>query len=516
MDQIQSENNKRIAKNTILLYLRMILVMAVSLYTSRVVLNTLGVNDYGIQNVVGGFVSMFSMISGSIGTAIVRFLTYDLGKGDKNKLAVTFSTSVNIQLITILFLLFLAEIIGVWFLNSKMNIPSDRIYAANWVFQMSLASFCVGLINTPYSSLIVAYERMNIFAYFSIVDVILKLTVAYLLVIAPFDKLIFYSSLLLCVSIISCLLYVFYCNRSFIESRYRMIVNRRVMIEMGKFTGWNYIGACTSILRTQGINIILNMFFGVAINAARGIATQVEMAVTQCIQNLSYAISPQITKSYARKDFSYLYNLICYGAKYTYFLVLIIVIPIIFETHIILELWLKNVPSYTVVFTRLSLIILLDDCICNTLTDALTATGDIKKLHIMVGCVVLPVIPLSYVLFLYEYPPYSCYILCIIALVVKYMFELVFVKEKIGLSLSRYSSITIYRVIPVTILAIAYPLFIMYLMDESVFRFVLLTITSLLWSLLVVLFVGLSKIERNIIKMKISCLLKTRFHYSNV
>ena len=388
-----------------------------------------------------------------------------------------------------------------------MIIPHERIIASNWVFQLSLASFCVGLVGVPYNSLLIAREKMDVFAYFSICDVLLKLFIVYLLTISPFDKLIYYSILLFSVAVLVQFFYGFYCYRYYPESRYRFVLDNRILIEMGKFTGWNYIGAGTFILRTHGLNILMNLFFGVTINAARGIASQVETAVNQCIRNFSRALSPQITKSYARKDYDYMYSLICYGAKYTFFLVLVIIIPLLFETPLILELWLKIVPESTVIFTRLTLLLLLDNCICNTLTDALLASGDIKKLHIMVGCVVTPVIPISYLLFSLGAPPYSCYILCIAALIIKFCFEISYAREIIGLPISLYFSKVLMRVIPVLITLPILPFGIYLIMEQSVVRLIILIITSVLWSGIILFYIGLEKKEKMFVIQRVKTIL---------
>lgn len=495
----QSEERKRIVKNTFLLYVRMIVVMAVSFYTSRVVLNTLGVENYGIHNVVGGLVSMFSMISGSIGTSITRFLTYDLGKGDINKLSTTFSTSINIQIIFAVIILIIAEFVGVWFLNYKMNIPGTRMYAANWVFQFSLGSFCLGLISVPYYSLIVAYEKMGAFALFNILEAVFKLIIVLLITLSPFDKLIFYSFLLFCVSLLIRILYGAYCKYHYPEITYHLICDKHTLKEMGKFTGWNYIGACAFILRNQGINLLLNLFFGVTVNAARGIASQIEAVVTQCAQNLALAFSPQITKSYAQGNKSYLQDLICFGAKYTFFMSLIIIIPLLYETPVVLKLWLKNVPEYAVIFTRYTLLLFLSDCMSNTLTDAILASGDIKKLQIMAGCVVLPVIPLTYLLFLYGYPPDVCYIPCIISLLFKFIFEIYYVRDVACLPISRFFVLVLSRVIPTSLVILFVPSIIVLFFNESITRFVVLTIISIIWSLFSIYLIGLTRKERTYI-----------------
>ena len=305
-----SANNKRIAKNTLLLYVRTLFVMLVTLYTSRVVLNTLGVSDYGIYNVVGGVVAMFSVISVSLSSSISRFITYELGHGDFDKLKRIFSTSINIQVGISLVILVLAEVFGVWFLNTKMNIPAERMTAANWVLQCSLLSFIIGLISVPYNACIIAHERMSAFAYISILEVVLKLAVVYMLLVSPYDKLATYAVLLVVVALIVRLTYGQYCKRHFEESRYRFVHDKSLIKEMTGFAGWSFFGNGAYMLNTQGVDMLINIFFGVTFNAARGVATQVQNAVMQFVNNFTVAVNPQITKSYASGEREYMYKLV--------------------------------------------------------------------------------------------------------------------------------------------------------------------------------------------------------------
>ncbi len=491
-----SSNNKRIAKNTIFLYFRMMLMMVVSLYTSRVVLNTLGITDYGIHNVVGGFVSMFSLISGSMNTTISRYLTFELGRGDFERLKVVFSTSVNIQIGISLVIVLLAEIVGLWFLNYKMVIPADRMIAANWVFQCSLLSFCINIISVPYNAVIIAYEKMDSYAYFGILEVLLKLLIVFLLLFSSWDKLIYYSILLLAVSLFMRILYGWYCNKYFKECKYFLVFEKSVLKEMGSFAGWNYLGAIAAILRTQGLNVLLNLFFGVTVNAARGVATQVEAAVTQFVGNFTMALNPQITKSFAKDDREYMHKLVCYGAKYSYFMMLILIIPLIIEAPVILKLWLKIVPVYTVIFLRITLIVILLDTLSDTLTMSMQASGNIKLYQIVVGSIEISIFPISYFLFEMGMPPFSCYIVCAVAMVVKLIVKLPILHKSIGLMPSYFVSIVILRVIPVSILLFSIPLLIANYVDDSIIRFITVTVVSVLWSVPVIFYVGLSITER--------------------
>ena len=306
----KSANNKRIAKNTLLLYGRQLFVMVVTLYVSRVVLSSLGVEDYGIYNVIGGLITMFIMVSGSLSSAISRFITFELGKNDLKKMNTVFSTSINIQICIAIIVVLLCETLGVWFLNSQMNIPEGRIFAANWVLQLSLLIFVLNLISIPYNASMIAHEDMNAIAVISIIDVLLKLVVALLIIGSPFDKLVFYMFLLTVEAFVIRIIYGFYCNRKYVECTYHFVYDRNLLKEMFKFAGWNFFGVGAYTLNTQGVNILMNLFFGVTVNAARGVATQVNSAISQFVYSFTTAINPQITKSYAVGDYPYMLSLI--------------------------------------------------------------------------------------------------------------------------------------------------------------------------------------------------------------
>lgn len=313
----QLNNNKRIAKNTLFLYLRMFLMMAISLFTSRVILSTLGVSDYGIYNVVGGVVAMFGILSGSITNSITRFLTFELGKKDNEQLQKVFSTSLNVMFVLSFIILVIGEIVGIWFLNYKMNIPEGRMDAANWAFQCSLATFIIGLISIPYNSTIVAHEKMSVFAYISIFEVLMKLLIVYSLYVSPFDKLKSYAVLLMILMVMLRFIYGIYCNRNFQEAKYHFVHDKQLLKQMTSFAGWNFFGQGAYMLNNQGVNIVINLFFGVTVNAARGIATQVNTAVNQFVNNFMMALNPQITKTYAAGNLEDMHKLVFRGAKFS-------------------------------------------------------------------------------------------------------------------------------------------------------------------------------------------------------
>lgn len=500
-------NSGRIAENTILLYMRTLLVLVVSLFTSRIVLNQLGVNDYGIYNVVGGIVAMFSLLSGSLSSAISRFITFELGKRNNDNLKGVFRTSVTIQAGMSVIVFILLESIGVWFLNEKMNIAPDRIYAANWVLQCSILAFIMGLISVPYNAVIIAHEHMSAFAYISIVETLLKLGIVYLLSVSLADKLISYAILLVIVSIIIRLIYGIYCNIYFEECRkFKFGHDFSFLKQMGSFAGWNFLGAGSYLLMTQGVNILMNLFFNVSVNAARGIATQVDNAVMGFVTSFTTAINPQITKSYASGDKGYMFQLICYGAKYSFFLVLIFAVPILFETENILKLWLKIVPGLSADFLRMTLSISLFSVLSNTLVTSMLATGDIKKYQIVVGGTGMLVFPLVYVCYKLGMPAITSYFIQFGIFVVQLCYRLILLRRMIGLSISFFALSVLLRVTGVSIVSVSGTWLISQVLPDMTGELIpILTVclSSAAVTLSSIYVIGLVKSERTFVNEKV-------------
>lgn len=392
------QNNKRIAKNSLLLYFRLFITMGISLYTSRIVLNVLGVEDYGIYNVVGGFVSMFSILSGTLTIASQRFLSFELGK-KKPDVQKLFSTTVSIHVLLTIAIFLLLEIFGLWLFNYKINIPSDRIHSANLVFHCSVITFCINTISVPYNAAIVAYEKMSAFAYVSVFEAALKLIAVFVLFKIEYDSLVMYSIFIMIIALILRFIYGWYCHSHFHECRYKFIFDKSVFYSLFGFCGWNLIGSSASILNTQGINMLLNIFFGVAINAAKGIASQVEAAINSFVSYFMMALNPQIAKSFASENYDYMNKLILVGSKIAFFLFWIVCLPILVNTEFILKLWLDSVPLHTVSFVRLGIIFALCQNLSQCLYSAMLATGNIKKYQIIVGGLSIMAFPLAWVFF---------------------------------------------------------------------------------------------------------------------
>lgn len=505
-----SVNNKRIAKNTLLLYIRTIFVMVVSLYTSRVVLKALGVDDYGIYNVVGGFVSMFSIISSALSNSISRFITYELGHGDKEKLRRIFSTGINIQIIIAITIIILVETIGLWFLNYKMNIPPNRMIAANWALHCSVVSFAVSLLNVPYNAVIIAHERMSAFAYISILEVSLKLGVVFLLFVSPYDHLILYVILHAIVVIIIRVIYGIYCSRNFEEAKYQRVHDKDLIKEMFGFAGWNFLTSTAYILNTQGVNVVINLFFNVGVNAARGIATQVQSALAQFIDNFSTAINPQITKLYSIGNKEEMFKLVNRGARFTFLLSILICLPVLVETDYLLKLWLTEVPPHTVAFVRLAIIGTMIDRLGNSGYTACMATGTIRKYVLWissVGCLVFPLTIVSYYL---GAPAEMTYVIYAIVYLGVDGVRLWIMKGLLDFPVMSFILEVIAPILRVTVIAVILPVLLVLLLPQSLSRFVLSIIVSLASAALSAFYLGLSKSERNTVSEKIVVTIKSK------
>lgn len=496
-----AENTKRIAKNTLMLYVRMLFGMLVSLYTSRVVLNTLGVEDYGIYNVVGGFVAMFSLISNSLSSSISRFLTFELGKGDKKRLNEVFSTSMYFQLVLAILIFCITESFGVWFLNTQLTIPTGRLYAANWVFQASILSFILGLLSTPYNASIVSHERMNVFAYIGVLDTMLRLLIVLFIAYAPwdFDRLIVYAFLLVAVSVFLQYIYFNYCRKHFDECHFTLHFNKECWKEMSAFAGWNFFGCAAGLFKEHGVNILLNIFYGPVLNTARGIANSINMAVNAFAGNFMTALKPQITKYYASGDNGYMFSLVERGSRFSFYIILLLALPVLFETDFILKLWLKQYPEHTVSFVRLILLLSLCDILSNTLITLQSATGKIRNYQLVVGGILFMNFPFSYICLKMYCPPESILIVAILISIFTLLLRLLFLRNMVGLSIKKYLWHVCVNVLLVTIIASIFPILMYYNMDYGWLRFICMFLICLVNVSLSVYFVGCSKQEREFI-----------------
>lgn len=506
----QSSNNKRIAKNTILLYFRMIFVMVVNIFTSRVILQALGVEDFGIYNVVGGFVAMFSLISSSLSAAIQRFITYELGGGDKEKLSKVFSSSVTIQIGLSLIIFVLVEIVGVWFIYDKMSISPERVSAAHWILQFSVLTFCVNLISVPYNAAIVAHEKMSAFAYVSILETLLKLAVCYVVMISPFDHLVSYAALLCGVAILISFIYGFYCKRHFEECTYHFCYDRQLLYKMFAFSGWNFIGAGAGILRDQGVNLLLNVFWGTTVNAARGIAMQVSAAVTSFSSSFITALNPQITKNYATNNNEYAYKLVMQGSRLSFYLLLLISLPILCETDIVLRTWLTVVPDYTPIFVRLIVIYVMAESISYPMITLMLATGRIRNYQLIVGGCQLLNFPISYILLKLGCQPYWTMVVAIVIALICLFVRMYMLCRMIGFPMGEYLKMLSSKVLVVGVVSAILPISVIASMPESYVRLLLTCLIAFASTLLSAFFIGSSKGERNMIVSKVRNIIQSR------
>lgn len=503
-------NNKRIAKNTLFMYFRMVFVMIITLFTSRINLQSLGVVDYGIYSVVGGFVAMFSMFSNALSAAIQRFVTYEIGQGNQERMKSVFATSVSIMIILALILMMLSDAIGLWFVNNKMVLPEDRINAATWVLHVSVITFGIGLISVPFNATIIAHERMSAFAYISIYEVVAKLIVCYCLFISPIDRLVLWAVMLGFVQISINILYAGYCRVEFDECKFKFALDKPLFKEIAGYAGWSTFGLVALTCYTQGLNMVLNLFFGPVVNAARSIAVQVQNAVQGFSTNFQVAMNPQIIKSYAQGELERMHSLLFTGTRFCYYMLLFLSLPIVLETPMILQIWLGEYPDHTVNFIRLVLILItFDSSFGGPISTAQTATGKIKKYQIVVGGTMLMILPVSYLTIkFFHTSPETVYIVYMIAVVVAHILRMQIIKPMISLSLRSYFRGVVRPIAIVTLTAIPLPLlFYMQMPTSSYVSFFTICTSSVICVALSVYIFGISSSERKFAINKIKSIL---------
>lgn len=497
-----SDNNKRIAKNTLLLYVRMLFMMVVSLYTSRITLNALGVVDYGIYNVIGGVVATLAFLKSTLSSASQRFITFELGRGNIESLKKVFANTMSIHLILAAVVVFLGETLGVWFLNTHMNIPSDRMFAANIVLQCSLGSFVLTLLNVPYNGLIIAHERMNAFAYISILEVVLKLLIVYAIMVTSFDKLILYAILWLCVGFLVQFIYFQYSFKHFSESRVKPIVDKVYFKKMLGFSGYNLCEIFANMMADQGVNILLNIHFGPVVNAARGIAVQVNNAINGFTTNFGTALNPQITKNYASGNINRMWSLVGYGNRLSFFLLLFLAMPIFFKIDYILDIWLKIPPKQSALFIQLMILTNLSLMPSRAFYTAIAATGDIKKYQLSFGLYRLMVFPVCWAAL--NFICNQAYVIYIVAL----LFEVFGTMLKLFLLKQQFGSFKIYAYVK----SVIWPLFYVFVLcslityvesrafSDSILGLVLFAIICCTTSALIIYLIGFDKKEKDLVK----------------
>lgn len=498
MDNNEASSNKRIAKNTMLLYIRMVFLMLIGLYTSRVILDSLGVEDYGVYNVVGGVVSMFTMVSGALSASTSRFITYEIGTGNLEQLKTVFSSSVTIQIILSIIFVLLAETVGLWFVNEKLVISPSRLVAANWVYQFTIVTFVLNLINLPYNAEIIAHERMSVFAYVSIIDGIGKLLVAWAISFTNNDRLILYGGLIMLIALIDRIIYGVYCQKQFQECSFRFVFDKSLLKRMFSFAGWNMIGATSAVFRDHGGNIVINLFFGTAINGARAIAVQVNTIVQGFVSNFQTAFNPQIIKRYASGNNESMQRLVFQGARFSYYILFILALPIIVNTDFILSIWLKEVPPHTSNFLRLVLLFSLIESLSGPLMTAMYATGKVKMYQIVVGTVQLMNLPLAYVALLLGGPSEIVFVIAILLSFVALFARLIILKPLLSLSIRLFLEDVFFNVMIVSVISCIIPFVLSYYIPSSIIQFIIISILCVVCSAFAIFFAGCSNDERNI------------------
>lgn len=481
----------------------MLFLMAINLYTSRIILQALGVENYGIYNAIAGFITMFSMISASLSTSISRYITFILGKGDFKQLNTVFNTSIVIQICLSGIIIFLVETVGVWFLNHHMTIPSDSIIAANWVLQFSLITFVINLLSIPYNALLIAHEHMSAFAYIGIFEGCVNLVIAFIILYTTTNTLILYSVLLCLTSLIIRLIYTFYCKKNFKEAHFKWKFDLTLLKDMFGFAGWNFLGNISGILRSQGINILFNIYNGPVVNAARGLAVQVNTAVTKFSTNFYTAVQPQITKYYANKQVSESNLLVLRSARLAFFMLMLISIPIIFNVDLILKIWLKEVPTHTNYFIIIIIINSLYDSFSQPLIHLMLATGNIKKYQITIGLINLMNFPIAWIILKLNLAPEIAQSSVILFTIIALIARLALLKTMTGLSPKEFIKNTIIKCSLIFIICCICPLIISLTITDNLMRLIIDLTAAEIISLAIIYLLGLSPNERKFMLSKI-------------
>ena len=497
-----TENNKRIAKNTLLLYVRMLVTMAISLYTSRIVLATLGIEDFGIFNVVAGVVSIFLFLNNSMSISVQRYLSFEMGKqrdSSSSKLQQIFNIALIVHVFIALWVLLLGETVGLWFVNTHLNIPSYRMDAVHWVYQISVLTCLISIIQVPYNAVIIANERMGIYAYLSIVEAFLRLLIVYLLCVGNYDKLILYSCFTFAVTLVIAICYWAYCKRNFSEVRFSCLWNRTLFLEMFSFACWSSLGEIAWTCVQQGVNIVLNMFFGPVVNAARAISVQVQSAVMRFVTNFQMAVNPQIIKRYAAGEKEDMMHLLFRSTCFSYYLLLFISMPILLETPAILSFWLSEVPEYTVWFCRLMILVSLLDTLSNLFSTVVKAYGKIRRYQLTVSFILMLNLPLSYLCLWLGCRPESTLIVYGAISIALIFARIYLLHSMVGLLFSSFLREVLKDVLVVSIISIIASSIPLWLMSAGIVRMLISTMCSLLLVSLIVYHIGLRSNEKTIV-----------------
>lgn len=491
---------KRITKNSLFLYLRTFLIMLVSLYTVRVTLRILGFEDYGIYNAIGGVVVVFSFLSNTLTSVSQRYFSFYIGKGDLELLQKYFNAVLMIYIIIALFVVVSAEIIGVWFLNKYLTIPDNRLSAANWVFQFSVFTLFVNFIQIPYNSIIISKERMDVYAYISIIEVCMKLAIVYLLIYIDIDSLVLYSALLFMVAVVKSGFYIIYARVKFRETAFRLIFDKKVYSELISYLGWNTFGVFATVVKKQGVVVILNVFFGAIVNAAYAIASQISNAINQFVSSFTLAVQPQIVKKYAENNTEKMFDFVFLASKFSCFLLLIVALPCIFEMPFILKLWLSEFPAHTVEFSVILIINTLIESLCIPLVTAIQSTGKIKSYNISLGGLMLLSVPLSIMAIKLGANVYATLIIALLITVASQILRLYYMVKLTNMPIHEYMRKVVLKIIYVLIPSIVLGVVPKYFLEDSTCGFIISTAWAIIFTGVFVVLFGMTKSERSIIE----------------
>lgn len=503
-------NNKRIVKNAAYLYFRQLLIMVLSFLTTRVVLEKLGASDYGINNVVGGFVSMFTMLNSILQTGTRRFLGISIGKGDQTELNKTFSTAVVIHLVIGLVVILLLESVGLWFINNKLNIEAERMVAANWVFQFSIVSVFLGITQTPYTAIVTIHEKFNIYALMSIFDVVAKLVILFLLVYIPGDKLIIYSALITCINAISIIVYRLYCIKQFEECTTPISLNKQLFKEMLTFSGWGTLGHLTVVLNNQGTSILLNIFFNTVMNAARGLAGTVNFTIDQLINGFLTAAQPQLVKYYGKGDLKSFHTLIYNVSQYTLFLLALIGVPAILEIDYVLKLWLGEVPEYTSAFIKISIICSIISYSNYMINYGITASGKIKELNTLSMPIYLLTLPLIYIVLKLGFSPIYAYWISSLPPILSFIVNLYILNKSTGFNSKEYFIKVFFKTILLIIVSCIVPYLVQELMEQGLVRFLVVCSISCISTITILWCFALNKETKAMVLAKFNNIIRKK------
>lgn len=504
------QNNRRIAKNTMMLYLRMLITLFVGLYTSRVVLATLGVSDYGLYNVVGGVIGMFGFLTGMLSAGTQRFITYEIGTGDVDALKKVFSTALCMYLVLAGIILLLGETVGLWFVKNKMNFEPGREIAAIWVYQFTVITAVVSLIQAPFMSSLIAHEKMDIYAYMSIYDASMKLVIVYVLKAVPYDRLIFYGFLYMLVSLSSTVIYNIYCHHKYEECRFRFQFDKAYFRKMFSFSAWDLIGNLAGICQTQGVSIVLNMFCGTVVNAAQGIANQLNGIIMQFVNNFQVAANPQIVKYYASDRVDEMTRLVINNAKYSSYLVLFFAVPTFLEAEYILHVWLGDYPLLAPIFLRVVLLQSFFQSMGIPTVKAVHAVGRLKEVNMTVGLLLLSVLPICYFMLKSGCSPGLTVLVSVLPWFVAIPLRLLWLRKFCGFPFGTYMKEVLLRGVSIAVLLIVLPYGVKSIIhfNTPFIQFIIVGFVSVLWTICIVYWLGLTKPTRKqlleIVKAKLT------------